>query len=441
MTFTDDSVSLLQNEQIEFPARYTHYENSAKHILIAPEYPTWIVLDQDEYSMFLCLEQANLSKALKLYKNRFNKDGGAVQEKVLEKIFNNNFYKDGLKKTINEENIETIQKNIHINLTNDCNMRCKHCFINAGRVEKAYADINKIIRKVDEITKINGYTSVVVSGGEPLLHKDIFALLEALKGHQITLFTNGILINNKNIDKISTSVSEIQISMEGISQDEYEKNRGKNNYKKLLNTINLIKSKNIKLILAITILPQTLMDVRQNLLNFLKTIDYKNLQIRLNNEIEMIGAAVNELDFKDYDIKYSNKIIYQLIKKLSDIGISSKSTKQQNIKFKNCGIGTSIVIDVNGRIYPCSKFASYSLSIDKNASEIFSEFDRINRETSIDNIKKCKSCDLKFICSGGCRIDNFTVRQSMLNVTCDKKYKQNIVQRLINEWDYEKANI
>ena len=40
-------------------------------------------------------------------------------------------------------------------------MRCKHCFVNAGRVEKKYVDIEKIIQKINEITKINGFTEVV----------------------------------------------------------------------------------------------------------------------------------------------------------------------------------------------------------------------------------------------------------------------------------------
>lgn len=314
-------------------------------------------------------------------------------------------------------------------------MRCKHCFVNAGRVDKKYIDIDKIVQKIDEITKINGHTSVVVSGGEPLLHKDIFVLLNALVGHKTTLFTNGILINEKNIDEISGLVSEIQISMEGISKEAYEKNRGKGNYKRLLNALNLIKSKNTRLILAITVLPDTLMDIKDNLVEFIKEMNYKNLEIRINNEIEMVGAAPKELNFKNHDINLSNKIVFELMKKMQELGIPSRTTKQQNIKFKNCGIGTSIVIDVNGRIYPCSKFGAYSLDITKNADEIFSEFDRINRETSIDAIKKCKKCDLKYICSGGCRIDNLNLKNSMLNVICNKEYKEKLLQRLIDEWE------
>lgn len=113
----------------------------------------------------------------------------------------------------------------------------------------------------------------------------------------------------------------------------------------------MIKYKNIKLILAITILPDTLSDIKQNLLNFIKKIDYSNLEIRLNNEIELIGAAPKELNLKNYNKKLSDKIIYELMKELLNLGIAKTKKKEQNIRFKNCGIGTSIVIDADGKIY------------------------------------------------------------------------------------------
>ena len=66
---------------------------------------------------------------------------------VLEKIFNNNFYREGFAQTQNEEIMDNIQKSIHINVINDCNMRCKHCFINAGKSGKATDRYRKYLSK------------------------------------------------------------------------------------------------------------------------------------------------------------------------------------------------------------------------------------------------------------------------------------------------------
>lgn len=66
-------------------------------MLIAPEYPTWIVLDDDEYNMFSCLEETTLGDALILYNERFDKDSTSIRERLLEKIFNHNFIKTDIK--------------------------------------------------------------------------------------------------------------------------------------------------------------------------------------------------------------------------------------------------------------------------------------------------------------------------------------------------------
>ena len=44
-------LNLWRTEKINFP-NFIHKKVLNKNLLIAPEYPTWIVLDDDEYDMF-----------------------------------------------------------------------------------------------------------------------------------------------------------------------------------------------------------------------------------------------------------------------------------------------------------------------------------------------------------------------------------------------------
>lgn len=427
-----ETIELVETERINFP-NFVCKRILNKNLLIAPEYPTWIVLDDDEYNMFLILCEHTIEESLAVYKKQYsNINHSTIRMSVLEKIFNNNFYQEGFTKTQNEEAMDNIQKSIHINVINDCNMRCKHCFVNAGRVEKQQIDVENILAKVRDITAINGYTSVTISGGEPLLHKNIFSLLEGLRGHKVSLFTNGILINEVVIDKLQPLVSDIQISMEGISAEKYEQNRGYGNYKKVLHAINLIKAKNIPLYLAITILPDTLLDIKENLIDFAKMLDYKNMQIRLNNEIEMSGAAIHELDLKNYDMQHSNFVVFNLMRQLGKLGFAIEPSKVKNIRFKNCGIGTNIVIDSDGKIYPCSYFSSYHIPYNASAKHIISEFNKINNNTSIEHIETCKDCELKYICSGGCKINNLAKNKNMIFTSCNDNFKQKQLEKLVN---------
>lgn len=67
------------------------------------------------------------------------------------------------------------------------------------------------------------------------------------------------------------------------------------------------------------------------------------------------------MDISDNDsfVLDSNKVINKLIKELFEYGINIKYPRVKSVRFRNCGIGTSIVLDSDGKIYPCSKFSTY----------------------------------------------------------------------------------
>ena len=64
--------------------------------------------------------------------------------------------------------------------------------------------------------------------------------------HNVSLFTNGTLINENNYKTIAECCQEIQISVEGVTQEPYERIRGRGNYAKALHAIDLLKTTGIK---------------------------------------------------------------------------------------------------------------------------------------------------------------------------------------------------
>lgn len=276
-----------------------------------------------------------------------------------------------------------------------------------------------------------GVMDIVISGGEPLMHKKIYELLKGLSKHNITLFTNASLINEKNIDIIANTCKEVQVSFEGISKSSYENIRGPF-YSKVLKSLTLLKERNLRIILAITILPTTMNDINDNLVNFIKELNYNNLEIRLNDEIEMTGNALN-MDFTNYDQHKAKQILINQLNNLVNKGLAIKSEKEKNVHFTNCGIGTNIVINSDGKIYPCNKFSNLFYTFE-SAKKLINEFNDLNRNTSNSFIEKCKHCELKYICAGGCRIDNFIQNGDMLKPICDENYKYEQYRKLLNDY-------
>lgn len=423
------------NSKVIFPHNIVCKEIDGYHIVVAPDYPNWIVLDDQEYEIFRILSKNTIIDGLNEYyaalPGNTEDDCILAFTNFLAKIEECQFYAGAISE--DEEPVEKIKKKVHITMTNDCNMRCPHCFVSAGIVEKQELNVAEILEVVGAIERINGLTDIVVSGGEPLIHPDIIYLLKGLKGHNVSLFTNGTMINEENYKIIADCCQEVQISFEGVTKDAYERIRGKGNYNKALHAIELLKTTGIMITLAVTILPSTADDVREHLISFVNSIGYENLEIRLNDDIEMAGNAL-KMDFTGFEKYKADKIMLSLVGQLQDMGITKASSSGRNVKFRNCGIGTNIVIDANGRIYPCNKFSSYYRELNEDMSLIFKDFNDLNRSTSTDFMNKCKRCELRYICAGGCRIDYMNRQGNMLAVDCTTDFKENQYRKLLLDY-------
>ncbi|MBI4478042.1 MAG: radical SAM protein [Acidobacteria bacterium] len=96
-----------------------------------------------------------------------------------------------------------------------CNCRCVMCDIwkaNADRRELTRSDLE---RHVDAIRSL-GVTRIVLTGGEPLLHSNLWALCDLLRGEgaRITLLTTGILLP-RAADAVARHVDEVIVSIDG----------------------------------------------------------------------------------------------------------------------------------------------------------------------------------------------------------------------------------
>ena len=423
------------NSKVNFPHNIVSKDIDGYHIIIAPDYPNWVVLDNQEYEIFRILSKNTIIDGLNMYYAAFpgNTEDDCVLAftNFLAKIEECQFYEDAVSEE--EEPVETIKKKVHITMTNNCNMRCPHCFVSAGMVEKQELNVEKILTVIGEIEKINGPTDIVVSGGEPLVHPGILQLLKGLKGHNVSLFSNGALINENDYAIIADCCQEVQISFEGVTQDAYERIRGRGNYNKALHAIELLKTTGIKITLAITIIPSTVENIRDHLIPFVNSFEYENLEIRLNDNIEMTGNALT-MDFSGFDKYEVDKMMLSLVGQLQDMGVTKVASSGRNVKFRNCGIGTNIVVDANGKIYPCNKFSSYYCGLDEEMSLIFRDFNELNRSTSTDFMRKCKKCELRYICAGGCRIDYMNRHGDMLAVDCTPAFKENQYRKLLLDY-------
>jgi radical SAM protein with 4Fe4S-binding SPASM domain len=115
------------------------------------------------------------------------------------------------------------------NYTQACNLTCRHCYQSSGH--KPLADELTIDQKLDLIDQM-GHEYVpflAVAGGEPLVTKDIWKVLEHCqqRGVHTTLATNGTLLSKENCQRLAESgVKYVEVSLDSIVPEEHDRFRG-----------------------------------------------------------------------------------------------------------------------------------------------------------------------------------------------------------------------
>lgn len=107
------------------------------------------------------------------------------------------------------------------NLVRRCNLACKHCYsISADHDFPGELSTDEVYAVMDDL-KAFGVPVLILSGGEPLLRPDIYAISMRAKamGFYVGLSTNGTLIDESNIGKIAAvGYDYVGISIDGLRE-------------------------------------------------------------------------------------------------------------------------------------------------------------------------------------------------------------------------------
>jgi MoaA/NifB/PqqE/SkfB family radical SAM enzyme len=132
------------------------------------------------------------------------------------------------------------------NITYKCNLRCGYCGAHEKNVEEL--DTKSVLSVVSEFAAL-GAKLIKFSGGEPLLRADIGEIIEFCRHKKLGVLinSNGTLVK-KRIDELS-NIEEIQLSLDG-TKDVHDYIRGAGVFDKVIEAIELCKSKGVKVIIT-----------------------------------------------------------------------------------------------------------------------------------------------------------------------------------------------
>ncbi len=115
------------------------------------------------------------------------------------------------------------------NLTSRCNLRCKHCYIDASQPMPGELSTAEALRVLDEIAEVNAETILILTGGEPLMRPDLNNLVAHASnlGMMVVLGTNATALTADRARALKQcGLSGVGISVDSLDPSGHDAFRG-----------------------------------------------------------------------------------------------------------------------------------------------------------------------------------------------------------------------
>ncbi len=294
-------------------------------------------------------------------------------------------------------------RQVYLHLTYRCNLACEYCYNKEKLNSGTELEIDEWKKVIDDLKSVSS-PRIYLTGGEPTLYKDFESIVDYVynAGLKIELLTNGTtlhLISKDTLEKLDTAT----ISLDNIGDSKTHR-RNSEKYKILDNILMLNsigKKVNVRSVLSVDTYEEV-NEVRQYM---------------LEHNINHITAL-----FVPNSIDEINKFPLN-----ADADSFKSNTNLQDIR--KCGACFQVLaIDPSGIVYPCQSLmkSEFALESIKNADWIKgvenNDLTKYFLYRTVERIDKCRDCEVKSICGGGCPAISYKLYNSLehrLDYACD----------------------
>lgn len=116
---------------------------------------------------------------------------------------------------------------LRVSVTDRCNLRCVYCMPEQGVASLPHSGIltyDEILR-ICRVMAADGLRRVKVTGGEPLVRRNVASLIAGLKAipgvDSVTLTTNGVLLPQLAAQLVSAGIDSVTVSLDTLDRARY----------------------------------------------------------------------------------------------------------------------------------------------------------------------------------------------------------------------------
>lgn len=284
------------------------------------------------------------------------------------------------------QNLVTLQ----LDLTDFCVCKCKGCehwkWPIKTKLDTAILEKN-VFPYLKEFPTLQ---TIVLSGGEPLLHPDVESIVKKLKqdGYYIGIITSGLGKGNLDWKTLSECCSWIRFSSDGFTNDNYKNTRGVDLFETWTENLKTLMKENkitdCQTRINVTIHEYNIDNFADNLVEFLDKNNLLNLQIYFWLSREIIAQLrQSKKDEKSVEImKKISKQFYSMhdVLRIDKSNVIRHFISDTQCHYKSCFIPQIFsLISSNGDVFPCCYMYEPVFAIDKQ--QLFSVIGNINSST------------------------------------------------------------
>lgn len=283
-----------------------------------------------------------------------------------------------------------------LELTEQCNLRCVHCYGNFGELTKGKTERMKLeewFKAIDDLYDM-GCRDIQLIGGEPFCYKNIFEIIKYLhkKGFKkITCFTNATLIDETKIKQLKKYNVNVRFSLYGYNAETHESiTQIKGSFEKTVNAIKKLKANNLNVSVAVI-----LMKENEHCIENIKKFIMEDLKINYTGYDVIRPSCINdniEHRVSDYNTLGNRYYIFPRFR------ITKKQFEYNH--FYNACLNEKIAITSSGDILPCIFSRNSIIGNVKDAPlQCLKKQIEKSWEITKNKIKICQDCEYRYACS------------------------------------------
>lgn len=139
--------------------------------------------------------------------------------------------------------------------TNACQLRCSHCSSGSGQPHADELSTAEALDLMDQFARV-GVLDLAVSGGEPLMRRDIFQIINHAhdNGIRVGIGTSGQPLSGKRLDQLAVApITRLQISMDGFADPHDKIRRRPGLFQRALSALQAARQRDITVNVCFTV--------------------------------------------------------------------------------------------------------------------------------------------------------------------------------------------